>query len=320
MINIFFAVNEKFAKWTSVSLLSILKNHTFSKPSDKLRIFFLGGASFSKKTKEKLLSLKKYQDFECLFLDIDTSELSLFPTNLASIPLHTYYKLMITEIMPPEIEKIICLDGGDLILNGDISKLWDIDIDDYYLAAVKDYPYQLIKNNPEEHFEGHSERYYNGGVLLMNLKKLREFNFYEKWKAFAMDKDNISKIVFVDQDVLNAVISEKVLILPPLFNMLTIYAKEFLAQKKNVEDIVIIHFAGAKPWHPSCVHPLREIYFKYMPFSPWDLTSKTARLAAYLDFVFSFLRKHPLFFLEKKYWFMIKNVLWGKIKIKKYYE
>ena len=61
-----------------------------------------------------------------------------------------------------QYDKILSLDV-DTIINENISHLWDIDLDGYYLAAVK-----------EEHKSHDDFLYINMGVVLFNLKKLRD--------------------------------------------------------------------------------------------------------------------------------------------------
>jgi len=68
----------------------------------------------------------------------------------------------------PELDKILSLDI-DTIVTENIDELWDIDISNYYIAGVRDTP-EFNKNG----------LYVNGGVLLCNLKKIREDKMDEK--------------------------------------------------------------------------------------------------------------------------------------------
>jgi lipopolysaccharide biosynthesis glycosyltransferase len=308
MINVAFSANDKCSKVLSVTIASILVNHKISSPEDKIHFFFIG-CDFSDKSKEKLLSLKKYQDFEYSFIDVDTSILYNLPTKLTNISLHAYYKLLITEILPQGIDKIIYLDSFDIIFSNDIQKLWDINIDNYLMSAVLDLTYQLFEKVPDAPLLYRKENYINSGVVVFNINNLREFKFYDKMKNFISDKNNVSKLRIAEQDILNEIVTERVLILPDIYNMIFSLCIKYLEQKKDVNDIVVIHYAGAKPWHPTCPHPLRDIYFKYALLSPWDLTSKLTRIKDYIDFAISFLKRHPLFFLDKKYPRMIKNII-----------
>ena len=55
-------------------------------------------------------------------------------------------------------------------------------------------------------------QYFNAGVLLLNLKKIRRDNIEPKLWNFAIDR---SPLDFQDQDVLNAVLGNKVKLISP---------------------------------------------------------------------------------------------------------
>ena len=62
----------------------------------------------------------------------------------------------------PHLDKIIAFDN-DTIVNKNVSELWDIDLGDNYMAGVRD----------TEKFN-RNMLYVNVGVIIYNLKKIRE--------------------------------------------------------------------------------------------------------------------------------------------------
>jgi len=85
-----------------------------------------------------------------------------------------------------DLDKVLFLDC-DTIVEHDISELWDLDMDGYYYAGVKQ--------------PGHSTvdfTYINTGVLMCNLKKLRDGKEDELIKML-----NTKEYGFPDQDVIN---------------------------------------------------------------------------------------------------------------------
>ena len=70
---------------------------------------------------------------------IDTSIVERFPMpadkNLTHISRATYYRLLIPEILPLDVGKVIYLDC-DIIVNGSLQELWDVNMAEYALAAV----------------------------------------------------------------------------------------------------------------------------------------------------------------------------------------
>ena len=130
IIPIFFAVDDNFAKYTVVTLSSMIKNA--SKEYDyKVRIL---STVVSEEMKEKTCAMQN-DNFSIEFVDV-TPYLDRISE---SLPLRhyysktTYYRFFIAE-MYPECDKAIYVDS-DLIIQGDISKLYETDVSGHYLAA-----------------------------------------------------------------------------------------------------------------------------------------------------------------------------------------
>ena len=84
----------------------------------------------------------------------------------------TLLRLCLPELLP-HINKILYLDG-DIIVDGDISYLYNIDITDFLAAATRDSAsvynigYQTSMGINSSHF------YFNAGVMLLNLEAFRK--------------------------------------------------------------------------------------------------------------------------------------------------
>jgi len=136
---------------------------------------------------------------------------------------HTKWKMFgliraaFTKIFP--FDNVLSLDA-DTIIQDDISELDDIDLEDYYFAAVKE-PY-LSMLTP----------YYNTGVCLMNLKQLRTIDDQ------LIDSLNTQRYRYVSQDALNQL--GKIKDLPSIYN-----ACKFTAHADNPK---ILHFADMTNW------------------------------------------------------------------------
>jgi len=62
----------------------------------------------------------------------------------------------------PNLDRILSIDM-DTIVNENISDLWDLDLTNYYIAAVE-----------ETELSEEEGSYFNMGVAMLNLKKIRE--------------------------------------------------------------------------------------------------------------------------------------------------
>jgi lipopolysaccharide biosynthesis glycosyltransferase len=182
------------------------------------------------------------------------------------VSIATYYRLMSPLILPAKIEKVLYLDS-DIIVRHSLSELWEIDLKDWALAAVDDlWP-------TTEGFLAHMEilglppnvRYFNAGVLLINLNYWRQNKVCERATAFV--RENPGKIDFHDQDALNVILARCWIPLPGIWNC------QDLATGRPVPDVAIVHFVGpGKPWHwswQSKEHPFKKDYHQYRRKTPW---------------------------------------------------
>ena len=124
---------------------------------------------------------------------------------------------LLADLVPGMPEKLLYLDI-DMMAADDISKLYNIDIEDYEYAAVKEkYGSKLMYLD-----------YINAGMLLLNMKKIRETKLLEKSREKIKEK----KMLFADQSALYYSTTKK-LIIPRKYNE---------QSKFNKKDTVICHF------------------------------------------------------------------------------
>jgi lipopolysaccharide biosynthesis glycosyltransferase len=118
-----------------------------------------------------------------------------------SFSIGTLFRLKITEIL--SVDKVLYLDS-DIVVNTDIQSLWSINVDEYYIAAVKDMKATRNKFANKRHFKKmklSTEQYFNAGVILFNLKKIREnMDLFSKSIEFLIQHSKDA--IFFDQDSL----------------------------------------------------------------------------------------------------------------------
>lgn len=137
-------------------------------------------------------------------------------------------------------KKIIYLDT-DIMLNGNIKHLFDVDISNYELGVVLD-RYGRIFISP---------KYFNSGMLLLNMEKIKETNLFDKVKEMCLNK----KMGFPDQSALNKCATKK-LYLPRKFNEQGNLKKNTIIQhfSKRIKWWPIFHTQNFKPWQIELVH------------------------------------------------------------------
>lgn len=254
MINIMFAGNYKVFDGMLIASLSILKyckepitayiltmdlteNNPEFKPISSYNVARLD-ALYKEVNKD---SCVKVIDVKEVFL----ARLKDSPNNENFYTPYTLLRLLAEDIK--EIpDKVLYMDT-DVVANGNIAELYNIDIEKYELAGVRDY-YGKFFFYP---------RYLNAGVLLFNMKKIRETHMLTK----AVDLLRRKKVFLSDQTAINKYTKKK-LILNHRFN----------EQKKLRDNTVIRHFSmtlkffpkfkkqNIKPWHIDKVHEILKIY------------------------------------------------------------
>ena len=181
MINLLYAGNDKVFDGLLISLLSITK-HT----KEPLSVYVLTmdltdiDAKCKNITKEQanyLEAMIQETNKESKITLINTRELFLTELgNSKNLKTHfTPYTML--RLLADKIEelpdKVLYLDT-DTVVNNDITELFDINIDDYELACVKDiYNWASPSRWP-------IKNYFNAGVILFNLKKCKETGLFEK--------------------------------------------------------------------------------------------------------------------------------------------
>lgn len=185
----------------------------------------------------------------------------------------TYYRLLIPKLIP-QYDKIIYSDV-DIIFRSDLTEVYDIEINDEYVAATYDLG-MLLSDNGQKYINTiglNSAQYMQAGFILLNTKKIREDNLISQFTTLYKNKYK-----FQDQDILNLTCLKRHKLLPFKYNM-TDYVYYYFRHKheyfkdvsrKDIDDAFkhgTIHFNGHKPWKKYCVN--FDIWWEYYRKSPY---------------------------------------------------
>lgn len=262
-LNIVFAIDDNYVQQCAVTIVSILANSDF----ENFYNFYILNTGLKNESKIKLESLTNIRDFNIEYIDVSDFDFSKFPLNRDWISAATYYRLLIPEVLPKNIDKCIYMDC-DMIAEDDLAKLWNYDISNYYAGVVEDE--SSISNTKRLNLPAENN-YFNAGMMILNLDKLREISLINKSLEYYYK--NEEKIIMQDQDLLNGVLNGKCLYLPLRWNLNTpacfsSYSNHYYSFETEQEALShpgIIHFTGKyKPWVCSSFHPFRNEYIKYL--------------------------------------------------------
>lgn len=253
------AANEAYAQHLGVMLFSLLKH---AKHKKDINLYVIDG-NISKANKRKLERITGLFNRTITFLKVDDKLIETFLLNKASyISKETYYRIFIPQLLDERIDKALYLDC-DIIVQDDLTELWDTPIKGHYLGAVsKSLSKEKRKKREKRLNMPEGSLYFNCGVLLLNLRMWREKNMVQKIVTFI--QNNPSKLKFLDQDAMNSVLQGKWVKLKARWNYTSKRLPHFW------ENPAVIHFTSSrKPWNWDG-HPFRKLYFKYLKESKWN--------------------------------------------------
>ena len=314
IIPIVLSADNHYCPFLYTTMISILE----SAYKNTYYIFYLLiPPDFSKNNKKLILGINDKYKCNIYFIYIK----DIFNGIIMKIPhitLPTFYRLLIGYILPKEVDKCIYLDV-DVCVRKDLSELFNIKLEDNYIAGVVAAGYYFSENYHINRLNLSSiKQYINAGILLININKIRKDNITEKF--IELSKKNYES---QDQDVLNVACYGKILTLPPKYNAMVYRLQEnnpLLKDLYSEEDIIeantdplIIHYSNTnKPWKNIGI---------YMEKYWWDIAKKTpfinnlfTREQLYKNelkaFYYKELKKtlnieRPKFFNEKIQWLKI---------------
>lgn len=277
-LNISYGVDTNYLDGVGVSITSVIINNkanvAFHIFCDKYPSDFIS----------KIQALaEQYKIKVCLYL-IDAQCLEYLPqTKVWSRAM--YYRLFSFDYLSEKLDRLLYLDA-DVVCKGSLIELLSVDLDGKISGVVKDVDSIQEKVNdrlPAYNLRG---RYFNSGVVYVNLIEWSKHRLTEKALALlnsASGKGELFK--YPDQDALNILLMDKVVFLPREYNTIYTIKSELKDKTHNQyqdvisDNTVLIHYTGAtKPWHAWANYPSVSFYNQALLQSPWrNSPAKDAR-------------------------------------------
>ena len=289
MINIASTTDSDFADVLMTSYVSILENNL-----DSNFQFFIIDDKLTVDDKRYILQLQNiYENVKKInFINVNTSYYKKANINRPSnaIKENTYYRLELPLIV--DVSRLLYLDC-DMICKGSIANLWNADLHGNIIGAVEDQGYPEVQSRYSEmHVKHQNNRYFNGGLILFDIKKWNQADITQKVRQFIKTHPNILR--WQDQDALNVVLNGKWQMLDPKYNVISHLAmkdyhnpdpvRDRLDQKAYLNPVMIHYSSWSKPWVRTgkWVHPWRDQYFWYkyiatMRLHDYAVNKKTAK-------------------------------------------
>lgn len=269
-MNIATALNRKYLEYTSVMLTSLGTNNR----QESVRVFLLHHELTDKDIQLLEASLESY-NIEIVPLKVDRKQFTNRLPRTAEWSIETYYRLMLFDMLPDDVDRLLYLDV-DIIVNKSLHEFYNTDFKGKDFVVCENaggyinYEERMSQKQLEMFGPIFKQgfRYFNAGVILMNVEKLRtEYNFnrylecIKKWNY---------EMGAPDQDILNYEhYNQLIYVDSHKYNYFSRIAHENgIDYKKGKKVLGIIHYTDEKPWNTKNYHyPIEKIW--------WDYAKKT---------------------------------------------
>ena len=245
-VNIAMIADEGYLLTTAVAIRSLVR---YTSPKNKYHISIVTSENGEKVWQDiykETIPQKDNIQIDCIIYEVPFEN---FTFKHGYVSKNALIKFYLPEIFDKE-EKLLYIDGDVLFLD-DIADLYSHDIEDYYAAAIKDM--LAYEGNHREKIG--VQDYFNSGVLLLNLKKIRSNNMVNRLVEYRINQVDTS---YMDQDAFNVCFKDKVKYISPTYNMIQecfrVYTEKQIADfygegLEDLKHIKLIHLAGpVKPW------------------------------------------------------------------------
>lgn len=259
-MNVIASANSKYMRYLYVMLLSLFENN-----KEETVTVFVMQRDFTDEDKESILRLGTKFGQKVEFLFVDQSKFLGLPTD-SKFSLETYFRLMMSELLPAQIDKILYLDV-DIIVRGSLREFYATDIFGHLAAVCRDMDHPVLEEKKRELFHRVGDmRYFNAGVMLWNVSRLKKE--YSLARFMEAAKELEFQLQYADQEILNYLLYDKVLYREThQYNY--IVRGEVRESDLSGADAAILHYAGCNPWQNGRKNDLYRIWWDYAKKTPF---------------------------------------------------
>ena len=262
-MNVLFTIDNNYAVYTLLSINSILLNNS----SNSKYTFYIIETDLSDKNKRMMENFifRRNQDVE--FINISPELLGgskvFNHVHAKHITPIAMARLFAPDLLPKEVDRVLYLDS-DTLITTDLQKLYNTDLENNIAGLIENYGKTWVRDGLYPF-----KKYYNSGVILLDLDKCRKDNSSKKFMDFYYN--NIDKFIYnektqkpvygyVDQDLINLIWENKIKSLDKKWNQ----------QQIIVSPDGIYYFIGpTKPWHMLALDNTNlDKYHKYWIMTP----------------------------------------------------
>lgn len=332
-MNIGYVFDDNFACCAAVSIVSLMINNTHVEDLH----FFIFEDNISKNTRENIINLIKKYNRKVDFYNIQPiiNQLERLHVEPWRGKYSAYIKLLISQLLPPEINRFILIDA-DTIINGDLTELATMELHNHPCAMA----FEGIHADYRKYSGIGNFSLYNTGVIVYDLFSWRATKVEER---FLYHLKNINAhYMLPEEDPISIILKNDVEYLHPKYNFITQfylygtpkYFKRFKWDTMNryfysldeiqdsQKDVRIYHCIDTftnRPWNQNNIHPYSNIFDIYLDQTPWKNHQKNKVEMSFVPKIEYTLRKklpHRL----SIYFYYLSAKIYYTIGAKRFYK
>ncbi|WP_259669260.1 glycosyltransferase family 8 protein [Rhizobium lentis] len=262
---IVFAVDEAYAVPLATALRSVAENNQSAWPLD-IHVIHQG---IDEETKRLVFESLPARSAVIQWHPIATLSFASGFSTRPGVSKMTFARILLPQFLPQTCSRALYLDGDILVL-GALENLWNIDLGEAVIGAVPDYWLDnVVKNGPGATGGARVKRYFNAGILLIDLAKWRNERISERSLDYL---DRFPTTEYSDQDALNVACDGKWKILDRAWNF-QFEPTQAIARIALEQKLAIVHFVtNVKPWKSGSLSPNVAFYDAFRSRTRFALT------------------------------------------------
>ena len=295
IVNVVYCSSDLFAEVCAVAMVSLFENNRHLK---EINVYVVDD-HIQQRNRDRILQMAEKYGRNVRFIPLpEPSEFYHDERFTIKTLGHTYARMILGDILPEEVERVISLDSDTMVLDK-VDGLWNTDLQGHPIAGVDDCmgKVALVKT---QHLKPDSI-HCNAGMYLIDLSVWRRENWTEQFHQYIKGLfDRHIALGGYEEEVITKVVGERMLVLPPKYNLMTLeqvftypellrfrqplryYTEAQIAEAKK--QPVITHttnffYIRKRIYEANSDHPMRGQYEKYRALTPWkDDPAMTATL------------------------------------------
>lgn len=285
VVNVVYCSSDLFSEVCAVGMVSLFENN---KHLRGINVYVIDD-KISEKNKCRIRQMAEKYGRNVYFLTLPDPSMFYSDERFTIKTLgHTYARMILGDVIPENVERIISLDSDTMVLNK-VDDLWNTEMGEHPIAGVDDCmgKVALVKT---QHLKENSI-HCNAGMYLIDLSVWRRENWTKQFYQYIKRLfDKGIALGGYEEEVITQVVGERMMLLPPKFNLMTLeqvftyeellkfrepvnyYTEEEIVEAKA--NPVITHttnffYVRKRIYEEGSDHPMRSQYEKYRALTPW---------------------------------------------------